>query len=153
MFPDLECEDFTRMNNHLTGDGDFMITRAERNREQCETACLSLPPQRYCQAYVLTHSSNCSLIGYILFQNDSNVHYRRICRKGTEFITIFCHSKQPHTHKIMRIYNLQGNNSLSIHYWTRGNYAYMESSCKGTKFLAVFIKIAEVHRKFDIELC
>ena len=97
IFPDLECEDFTRMNNHLTGDGDFIINHAERDREQCEATCLSLPPQRYCQAYVLTHSNNCSLIGYILFQNDTNVHYRRICRKGTNFIKIFSHSK--HSHK------------------------------------------------------
>ena len=79
----MECEEFTRLNNHLTSDGDFTITqRDKKSREQCEAACLSLPPQRYCQAYMLTHSNSCSLIGYKLFKNDTNIHYRRICRKG-----------------------------------------------------------------------
>ena len=33
------------------------------------------------------------------------------------------------------------------------NFAYVESLYRGLEFLVVFIQIAPVHSKFDIELC
>ena len=40
-----------------------------------------------------------------------------------------------------------------FHYRIRGNFVYVESLCRGPKFLVVFIQIASVHSEFDIELC
>ncbi len=91
LISDLACRDFTRMHNHLTSDGDFVITLPEKySREQCEAACLKLPAQRYCQAYLLSHNDSCNLLGYKLQQSEANIHYRRICRKGIQGIFVVC---------------------------------------------------------------
>ena len=46
------------------------------------------------------------------------------------------------------------NESLRRHFITRKgcNFAYVESLCRGTNFLVVFIQIAPVHSIFDIKL-